>query len=122
MREALRSSTSFEKNATYRTMNEPIPSPRPRSKMRSLAEKLGHRGVDKEKSSPIKTVILRFGDRSCDELFSDLLQGAGDCGSTRVCVGRAQVEKFPGTTGCVALMRVKWAFRFAIVINIQVLL
>jgi hypothetical protein len=36
---------------------------------------------------------------------------AGDCWSTRVWVGRARLEKFPGTNSCVALMRVKRVFR-----------
>jgi hypothetical protein len=57
-----RSSTSFEKNATYRTTNEPIPSPI-RGRRDAVAGRKaagGLRSVDTEKPSPIKTVILRF--------------------------------------------------------------
>ncbi|OLD81051.1 MAG: hypothetical protein AUF67_09685 [Acidobacteria bacterium 13_1_20CM_58_21] len=66
--------------------------------MRSLAEKLrvdfeAWRQKNHPELKPFCALVIEAEMGS-----SDLLHGAGDCGSTRVWVGRAQVEKFPGTT------------------------
>jgi hypothetical protein len=54
--------------------------------------------------------MLRFGDRNCDELFSDLLQG-GERLRAHPSLGQLRSGgEVPGHNSCVALMRMKWAF------------
>ena len=64
--------------------------------------------MDKEKPSPIKTVICALVIEAVMSSSQTCFKVAGECGSTRVGVGSAQVEKFPGTA---ALMRMNRRFR-----------